>query len=79
MNGLAYPAQSPGERAMQRQNSAVMLLQHGPLSLAEFFEISGWKSYEDTWQLLTNLVDVGILEKAKRGVYQMAGYGGSAQ
>ena len=79
MNELARPAQSSGERAMQRQNSAVMLLQHGPLSLVEFFEISGWQSYKDTWQLLTNLVDIGILEKAKRGVYQMAGYVGSAQ
>ena len=72
-------AQTPGQRALQRQRSAVMLLQHGPLSVAEFFEISGWECYDATWRLLSGLAEVGTLEKVKRGVYQLAGHVGSAQ
>ena len=60
---------SASYRAWHRQHAALMLLQHGPLCMVEFFEITGWKSYKDTQRMLGMLCDVGLVERLKRGVY----------
>lgn len=50
------------------RRTALMLLQHGPLSLAEFTEITGWR-YQKSVRVLHQLWLEGLLVKPFRGVY----------
>lgn len=55
---------------MTRQHAAYQLLKHGPLSLREFHQITGWKSPKTCLRVLTTLRQRGRIEMVKHGVYQ---------
>lgn len=50
--------------------TALMLLQHGPLRVSEFVEITGWKQ-RDAERVLYDLRWRGLVSCPKRGVYQV--------
>lgn len=56
---------------MTRQQTALKLLEHGPLGLAEFAEITGWP-YQSAYKVLESLLDTGEVTKPKRGIYEKA-------
>lgn len=51
--------------------TAIMLLQHGPLSLREFHEIMGGHSYSAHQKLLIRMVEDGLVKRIKMGVYAL--------
>jgi hypothetical protein len=53
-----------------RRRATALLLAHGPLSLSEFSEITGW-SYRCCYLVLGQMVDDGFLVRPRRGVYQL--------
>ena len=55
---------------MTRDHIALQLLAHGPLSRAEFVEITGWALTTCT-RTLAALVDTGELQQPRRGVYAL--------
>ena len=55
---------------MTRTYAAIKLLEHGPLSRAEFISITGWSRSPCT-RLLTALLDTGELHQPRRGVYAL--------
>jgi DNA-binding IclR family transcriptional regulator len=50
------------------RRTAMMLLQHGPLTVAEFTEITGW-SYSKASRMLAALWSDGMLVRVKHGTY----------
>lgn len=60
---------------MTRLHAATRLLEHGPLTLAEFLEITRWP-YQAAQATLTRLMDAGAVEpvkvSARRNVYRLA-------
>lgn len=52
--------------------TAIMLLQHGPLTLSEFHEIMGGHSYSTHRNLLARLIEEGLVKRIKMGVYALA-------
>ncbi|MBK5203905.1 MAG: type IV toxin-antitoxin system AbiEi family antitoxin domain-containing protein [Polaromonas sp.] len=56
---------------MTRPYATLQLLAHGPLSRAEFIEITGW-SRAACARILAALVDTGELSQPRRGVYSVA-------
>lgn len=52
------------------RRTAIMLLQHGPLKLSDFTEITGW-SYKKSANLLRELWLEGVLTKPSSGVYAL--------
>jgi predicted transcriptional regulator len=53
------------------RRSLYMLLEHGPLSINEVLEITGWKSYRKLQQLLTEMANDGFLRRTRRGVFAL--------
>ena len=51
------------------RRTAIMLLQHGPLQLAEFHEIMGGASYSTHYLLLKKLIEDGLVKRLKIGLY----------
>ena len=56
---------------MTKRKAAIGLLRHGALKLDQFHEITGWQ-YWECRELLTSLLDEGVLVRPQRGVYQLA-------
>lgn len=56
---------------MTRAHAARRLLALGPLTLAEFVEITGWP-YRQCVRLLEYLRDHGDIEHERGGVYEVA-------
>jgi len=59
---------------MTRTYAARRLLEHGPLSFAEFLEITGWTK-RIAWRALTRLIQFGLVEFVngdKRRLYRIA-------
>lgn len=57
---------------MTKKQIAIQLLKHGPLSLAQFVEITGW-TYSECRRVLSYLVDdLGEVSR-NGGVYEVAG------
>ena len=56
---------------MSRPYAALQLLAHGPLSRAEFVEITGWGK-SSCARILAALLDTGALNRPRRGVYAVA-------
>jgi hypothetical protein len=59
---------------MTRNHAARRLLEHGPLTLAEFLAITGWP-YRAAQATLTRLLDAGDVEAEKdahRNTYRIA-------
>jgi predicted transcriptional regulator len=54
------------------RRTAIMLLQHGPLTLQEFVDIMGDKSYTTHQRLLNDLMADGLVKRIKKGVYALA-------
>jgi len=54
---------------MTRTYAAIQLLRHGPLSMREFIQITGWQPEQARKTLHYLVDDCGILERVKRGVY----------
>lgn len=54
------------------KHTAIMLLQHGQLTLADFTEITGW-SYKKSARVLHDLWVDKVVCKPRRGVYALAG------
>lgn len=52
------------------RRTAIMLLQHGPLSLCDFKVITGWH-YRKCDRLLRELWIDGFLVKTERGLYAL--------
>lgn len=55
---------------MTRPYAAIRLLEHGPLCLAEFIEITGW-SRSSCSQVLAYLCDRQDIKRIARGTYQI--------
>jgi len=54
---------------MTKTYATIQLLRHGPLSMREFIEITGW-TQKQARHALHHLIDnCGIVERVKRGVY----------
>lgn len=51
--------------------TAIMLLQHGPLTLRDFHEIMGGHSYSTHRNLLARLIEEGLVKRIKMGVYAL--------
>lgn len=54
---------------MAHRRTAVMLLKSGPLTVAQFHEITGWK-YPLCSRILRELLLDGMIRSPKRGVYE---------
>lgn len=54
------------------RRTAIMLLQHGPLTLREFCEIMGSGTRRQHENLLYQLVSDGVVKRIKMGTYALA-------
>lgn len=57
---------------MTRNEAALKLFSHGPLSVREFIQITGWGE-KVAYNVLSELASSGDLARPKRGMYQLAG------
>jgi len=57
---------------MTRNEAALKLFAHGPLSVREFIPITRWDE-KIAYNLLSELASSGELDRPKRGMYQLAG------
>lgn len=56
---------------MTRHYAAMRLLEHGPLSVQEFIEITGWRA-NAARKVLSRMVAYNVARVIRRGVYELA-------